>query len=277
MRTTSIEWTEHTWNPIVGCSITSAGCRNCYAMRTAHRLAAMGMAQYAGTTVASKRGPVWTGHLAPAGRSALRFPLTLGKPATIFVNSMSDFFHEDMPDAWREPPYAIMRATPQHRYQILTKRPDVAARWVASLDHPLPANMWLGVSVENADVTDRLRILAEIPCRIRFVSFEPLLGPVPWPPLDGIHWAIIGGESGPHARPCEYAWVRELVDACKAAGVAVFFKQWGTWRNNPLARAMTTWPRLGALQVRMLEKIDPHGKGGALLDGTTYREFPDAA
>jgi protein gp37 len=274
MRDSSIEWTEHTWNPMTGCTVISPGCTNCYAMRMARRLEGMGIAAYQGTTKQTKAGPVWTGKLGRAARRALRFPLTLRTPSLIFVNSMSDFFHEDMPPEWRDEPLEIMRGATQHTFQILTKRPEVAARWVATLSEPLPPNIWLGVSVETRKYAFRIGILADIPCHLRFISFEPLIGEVGRVDLRGISWAIIGGESGPKARHCDETWVRELVAQCRTANVAVFFKQWGTWASNPLSRGSPLWPHLDAKEAARLAAIDPHGKGGALLDGELYREMP---
>jgi protein gp37 len=165
-RSTSIEWTSHTWNPLLGCSIESAGCTNCYAMRLAHRLGAMGQAGYAGLTRRTKGGAVWTGELRLASAAQLDKPRRIARPALIFVNSMSDLFHPDAPDEWREATYRVMLETPRHTYQVLTKRPQVAARYYAARPelHGLP-HIWIGVSVENARVLERIDILRARPRR----------------------------------------------------------------------------------------------------------------
>jgi protein gp37 len=284
MAKTGIEWTEDTWNPIVGCSIVSPGCTNCYAMKMAGRLEAMGsLPHYAGTTKPSKAGPVWTGKLALAPERTLLVPLRRRKPTTYFVNSMGDLFHEDVPDAWIDRVFAVMALTPQHTYQVLTKRPARmraylsrhrwhlwatigrsidARRWENLPDvigrdcTPLP-NVWLGVSAEDqARADQRIPDLLATPAAIRFVSAEPLLGPIdftriPMPQdegracstLDGheiagmvgncigwippIDWIIVGGESGKGARAMHPDWARSIRDQCADAGTAFFFKQWG--------------------------------------------------
>jgi protein gp37 len=270
-RTTGIEWTEHTWNPTVGCSIATAGCTNCYAMRQAHRIESFGTAPaYKGLTKSSKGGPVWTGKVAQASPASVRKPLGILEPAVIFVNSMSDLFHPDMDDKWRDDAFAIMVAAPRHTYQILTKRPEVAARYYAERPHlhQLP-QVWLGVSVERADVLWRIDQLREIPVAIRFLSVEPLIGSVMPLNLDGIHWTITGGESGPGARPCKPQWFREVRDACLAAGVAYFHKQHGTWGNHPAVAELKR-----TVEEAKRDELDHHAKGGATLDGRLWRDFP---
>ncbi|MGD9879012.1 MAG: DUF5131 family protein [Hyphomicrobiaceae bacterium] len=266
-RTTGIEWTEHTWNPILGCSLASAGCTNCYAMRMAHRLAAMGKPSYDGLTKSTRAGAVWTGVLRQAPASQVAKPRALRPPSTIFVNSMSDLFHPDASDDWRDAAYDVMREVERHTYQVLTKRPEVAARYYQARPHihRLP-QVWLGVSVERADARWRIDALRGIPAAIRFLSIEPLIGAVGELNLSGIHWVITGGESGPGARPCDPAWVREIRDQCAAASVPLFHKQWGRYANHPLVRAGRNPHEVAA--------IDPHGKGGALLDGRLYRDAP---
>jgi len=271
-RTTGIEWTEHTWNPLIGCSLASAGCTNCYAMRMAHRIAAFGNPAYQGVTKATKGGPVWTGLLRQASPAQVRKPARIRGGATIFVNSMSDLFHPDAADAWRDDAYAVMRQVSRHRYQVLTKRPQVAAGYYA--ERPEIRNLphvWLGVSVERADVRWRVDVLRNIPAAIRFLSVEPIIGPVGDLDLEGIHWVITGGESGPGARPCHPAWVRQVRDQCAAAGVPLFHKQWGRYANNPLVFEH----QLPIPEARRLDPAgDGGGKGGCILDGRKWRELP---
>jgi protein gp37 len=302
MSTTKIEWATHVWNPIVGCSVVSPGCTNCYAMKMAARLEAMGrrtdvddngyatgwinpLQHYCGTTKSSNAGAVWTGKVAMAPDSILTAPLRWRKPKRIFVNSMSDLFHENVLDEWIDLVFAVMALCPQHTFMVLTKRADrmrgyFAARqdgdpWAEAADEiadligmddhpvvleprdiPIP-NVWLGVSVENQKAADgRIPHLLGTPAAVRFISAEPLLGPVdlrhfdlpggyeevyplgaptgvefgtgegPGPRLD---WVIAGGESGPGARPMHPDWARSLRDQCAEAGTAFFFKQWGGW------------------------------------------------
>lgn len=233
----AIEWTDLTWNPVVGCSIASAGCTNCYAMRMAARLEAMGTPKYKGLTKRTKRGAVWT-DLVRCDEGSLEIPLTWKKPRRVFVNSMSDLFHPDVPADFVARIWDVMRRTPQHHYQILTKRPDRMAELLAEIaPAPLP-NVWLGTSVEGPLVVTRIGQLREVPAAIRFISFEPLLAAVPSLDLSDIHWAIVGGESGPRARPMDEAWVEEILDACLAQGVAFFFKQWGGVNKKKTGRLL---------------------------------------
>jgi protein gp37 len=236
----TIEWTDETWNPVAGCSIISPGCTNCYAMRMAARLEAMGMAKYEGLTRRSGKRSVWTGTLR-LDRSALEVPMRWKRPRKIFVNSMSDLFHEDMPEADIALVWNVMAGTPQHNYQILTKRSDRMAAVVRRF--PLLPNVWLGVSVENSDYLGRIDDLRGAPASVRFVSFEPLLGSVKGANLAGIGWAIIGGESGPRSRPMEPSWVDEIKRACRDYGVAFFFKQWGGFNKKQTGRTFRgrTW------------------------------------
>lgn len=273
-RSTSIEWTEHTWNPFVGCFIASAGCKNCYAMRMAARLEAAGQGPYQGTT----RSGVWTGKLNRATDAAMRKPLGLPGRAVIFVNSMSDFWHDNALDAWRAEALDIIERTPQHQYQILTKRPELIAPTLERMGiAQLPDNVWLGATVEDHRVTWRIDHLRAAPARIRFLSVEPLTAPLGAVDLGGIHWVITGGESGPGARPCKAEWVREARDQCTAADVPFFHKQWGKPAFNPLAAAYPRKARAGESLADYIKRIDPNGKGGALLDGKLWREMPDYA
>ncbi|MBL4768005.1 MAG: phage Gp37/Gp68 family protein [Rhodobacteraceae bacterium] len=296
MAKSKIEWTDDTWNPIVGCSIVSPGCTNCYAMKMANRLSHNpATPQYHGTIQPSRKGPVWTGKVAFAEKAFLE-PLKRRKPTTYFVNSMGDLFHEDVPDAWVDRVFAVMALCPQHTFQVLTKRADRMREYMNSAfdrivmhmirlvneegvptvretckSHGIPwakpksandwwplRNVWLGVSVEDqARADERIPALLNTPAAIRFVSAEPLLGPLDlsdrcngwyfanwlsgtkWHDNPGISkverggpsldWVIVGGESGPNARPMHPKWARDLRDQCEAAGTAFFFKQWGEW------------------------------------------------
>lgn len=231
MAETSIEWTDATWNPVAGCTILTAGCTNCYAMRMAARLEAMGMEKYAGLTRNSGGRAKWTGKLF-LDRKSLSLPATWSKPRRVFVNSMSDLFHADVPADFIADVWKVMEATPQHTYQILTKRPDRMVEIVPLL-RKLP-NVWLGCSVEDGRVLHRLDELRQVPASVRFVSFEPLIGSVAGSDLTGIHWAIVGGESGPKARYMDPSWVGEIERMCRRVGTAFFFKQWGG-RNKKAA------------------------------------------
>lgn len=244
MADTSIEWTDATWNPVAGCTVISPGCANCYAMRMAARLDAMGVAKYRGLTRKSGGRAKWTGvvHLDP---TSLSLPLHWKKPRMIFVNSMSDLFHERVPDAFVFQVWDVMSQASRHTFQILTKRPERMARLTKSL--PLLGNVWLGASVENSEHLSRLDNLRRVRAQVRFVSFEPLLGSVRHADLSEIHWAIVGGESGPNARPVARSWVDEIQSACRLHGTAFFFKQWGG-RNKKAA--------------------------GRMIDGETWDEFP---
>ncbi|WP_447727259.1 DUF5131 family protein [Sphingomonas koreensis] len=320
MTASKIEWTERTWNPIVGCSIHSAGCTNCYAMKMAGRLAAIAIAysennigepgptdHYVGTTVKTKAGFVWSGEVNVAPESILMEPLRRKKATTWFVNSMSDLFHESVPDDVIDRVFAVMALCPQHRFQVLTKRADRMREYYGSVGRlfpsrervwsatatvahvspaikqlvaemrfgdfvwPLP-NVWLGVSVEDQRAVDeRIPHLLATPAAVRFLSCEPLLGPVDlaspytielwnekarerginvdarmdratglWDVagddlLPGLDWVICGGESGPGARPMHPDWARELRDQCGDAGVPFFFKQWGEFAPGEIA------------------------------------------
>jgi protein gp37 len=208
-----IEWTEATWNPVTGCSKISPGCRHCYAERMALRLQAIGHPHY-------RDGFKVTLH-----EDALHLPLCWERPRAIFVNSMSDLYHKDVPLAFIKKVFAVMRRAPWHRFQILTKR----AERLAELSPKLlwDAHIWQGVTVEHPDYAHRIDILRRIGARVKFLSLEPLLAPMPALNLRGIDWAIVGGESGPGARPMHEEWVLDIREQCRKAGVAFYFKQWG--------------------------------------------------
>jgi protein gp37 len=302
----AIEWTEATWNPIVGCSIVSPGCTNCYAMKMAYRLVGMGVETYAGLTKDSNAGPVWTGAVRLV-EDALLKPLRWKRPRQIFVNSMSDLFHESVPDEWIDQIFAVIALAPQHTFQVLTKRADRMRAYVSGMwdrrEHlgelmgkiggeerkgwyapecdsqrgwvgmhlPLP-NVWLGVSTEDqARADERIPDLLATPAAVRWVSAEPLLGAIDFrniaigsktlDALTGAHsatvpmvgfrdaqraistlpslpprtaaldWVVVGGESGPKARPMHPDWARSIRNQCRAASVSFFFKQWGNWET----------------------------------------------
>lgn len=241
-----IEWTDVTWNPVAGCTLASSGCTNCYAMRMAARLQAMGHHKYSGTTRKSGGRYVWTGRV-NVDEASLAAPLEWRKPKRIFVNSMSDLFHPDVPDQFIKRVWEIMIACPQHHFQVLTKRPDRMAKMFDLGELVAQHHIWVGTSVESGEVLDRIPFLASIKGATLFISFEPLIGEIREADLKGIHWAIVGGESGPRSRPMEEAWVERLLDICRRDDVAFFFKQWGG-RNKKLT--------------------------GRELNGKTYDEYP---
>jgi protein gp37 len=218
----SIEWTEATWNPVTGCDRVSAGCEHCYAMTLAKRLKAMGSPKYQIDGDPRTSGPGFGITLHPR---ALDEPRRWRTPRVVFVNSMSDLFHAHVPMEFIRDVFDVCRDTPQHTYQVLTKRSLRLRRVADKLDWP--DNLWMGVSVENALVLNRVDHLRDVPAAVRFLSCEPLLGPLNGINLDGISWVIAGGESGPNYRPMEIGWARGIRDACRDAEVAFFFKQWG--------------------------------------------------
>lgn len=230
----AIEWTESTWNPVTGCTKISAGCKHCYAERMAKRLHAMGQPNY-------RNGFKTTCH-----PDVLGMPLKWKKPQMIFVNSMSDLFHKDVPAAFIDELFFTMNETPWHTYQVLTKRAGRLAQ-LASRFKWSP-NVWMGVTVENAAHVDRIDHLREVPAAVRFLSLEPLLGPLPNLNLDGINWVIVGGESGPGARPMDPEWVTDLRDQCLKADVPFFFKQWGGVQKKKAGRLLEkrTWDEMPA-------------------------------
>lgn len=237
-----IEWTDATWNPISGCKIISPGCTNCYAMRMASRLQAMDHPVYRRVTRKSGGRPKWTGtiHL---NEKALEIPLRWKSPRKVFVNSMSDLFQDGVDPDFIKRVWNVMEKAPQHIFQILTKRPENMLEFIASSVLPTLPNVWLGTSVESSDYRSRISVLRKIPARVRFVSFEPLLGSVGKVNLDGIHWAIVGGESGPRARPMKIEWVDNIESQCREYGTAFFFKQWGGTRKKNSGRVYRdkTW------------------------------------
>ena len=236
----SIEWTEATWNPIAGCTVLSPGCTNCYAMRMAHRLALMGQDKYRATTRVSGGRAKWTGKIVLDERS-VALPRTWAKGRFVFVNSMSDLFHDAVPLDFIQRIFGVMEETPQHTYQILTKRAERLSKLSAKLRWP--RNVWMGVSVESQKYWSRVEHLRQTGAQVRFLSLEPLLGPISTLELDNIQWVIAGGESGPNARPMLPDWVRSIRDACIAQGVAFHFKQWGGVNKKATGRVLDkrTW------------------------------------
>lgn len=323
MATTSIEWTQNadgspgqTWNPLAGCSICSPGCTNCYAMRMAARLEAMGQPKYVGLTVKKNGRAVWTGKIT-TDDDALMIPLKRKKPTIWFVNSMSDLFHEGVPFEFVDKVFAVMALTPQHTYQILTKRPDrmaeytsvgfgrIADRIIAmrreSGDRcvvvPLPnippgrqwwplPNVWLGTSVENQEWADkRIPHLLRCPAAVRFLSAEPLLSEIRlfdhWEDEDfeewvrkGIHWVIVGGESGHGARPMHPDWALSIRDQCQAAGVPFFFKQWGEWAPCHMARIEDNGHYRELDHMTAVHRVGKKA-AGRLLDDREWNEWPE--
>jgi len=218
----AIEWTEATWNPTTGCDRTSPGCDHCYALTLARRLKAMGNPKYQIDGDPATSGP---GFGITVHRDQLELPHKWAAPRTIFVNSMSDLFHPDVPNSFIDEVFAVMRDTPRHTYQVLTKRSKRLASLAEAIEWP--ANVWMGVSVESARYKFRANHLRQTAAKTKFLSIEPLIGPVGELDLEGIHWVIAGGESGHGARPVKYEWVADVRDQCEAAGVLFFFKQWG--------------------------------------------------
>ena len=218
----AIEWTEATWNPVTGCDRVSAGCDHCYAMTLAKRLKAMGSAKYTNDGDPRTSGPGFGVMVHP---QSLDEPYQWRLPRVVFVNSMSDLFHARVPIEFIRDVFDVCRDTPRHTYQVLTKR-SLRLRRVAEMLE-WPPNLWMGVSIENADALFRVDHLREVPAAVRFLSCEPLLGPLNGIDLKGIQWVIAGGESGPNYRPVDVNWVRGIRDACRDADVPFFFKQWG--------------------------------------------------
>ena len=232
----SIEWTEASWNPVTGCTKISAGCQNCYAERLANRLKIIGIPRY-------RNGFKVTVH-----EDVLDYPFKWKKPRMIFVNSMSDLFHEEVPEEFIIRVFNVMNLATHHTFQVLTKRPERALKIADKLKWT--ENIWFGVTVENFQAKDRIKILQEIPAKIRFLSCEPLLEPLYELNLSGINWVIVGGESGPGARPIEANWVRDILKQCQKQNVPFFFKQWGGTRKR---------------------------KNGRLLDGKIWSQYPGFA
>jgi protein gp37 len=239
----AIEWTEATWNPTTGCDQISAGCDNCYALTLAKRLKAMGNSKYQTDGDLRTSGPGFGVAVHPA---ALDVPRRWRQPRLVFVNSMSDLFHARVPTDFIRQVFDVMEATPRHTYQVLTKRPQRLARLASRL--PWPANVWMGVTVEDARSGWRIDELRKVPASVRFISAEPLLAPLSQLDLDGIHWLIAGGESGRGFRPVQETWLTDLRDQCAAAGTAFFFKQWGGVRAKAGGRELAgrTWSEMPA-------------------------------
>ncbi|MDQ3109252.1 MAG: phage Gp37/Gp68 family protein [Bacteroidota bacterium] len=233
MAQSSIEWTEMTWNPTTGCDKISAGCKFCYAEIMSRRLHAMGIDKY-------KNNFKLTVHA-----ESLDIPYTWKKPKIVFVNSMSDLFHKDVPLEYIQRVFKVMNDNPQHTFQVLTKRSDILLKYHTKLTWT--PNIWMGVSVENGKVIKRIDHLRQTNAVIKFLSLEPLIGPLPELNLDRIHWVIVGGESGPGARPMDKEWVVDIKKQCEKDRVAFFFKQWGGKRKK---------------------------KAGRILDGKTYDQMP---
>ena len=228
----SIEWTDSTWNPVTGCTKISPGCKHCYAERMAIRLAGMNQPRYR------------NGFEVTLQPDLVRLPLRWRQPRVIFVNSMSDLFHEDVPESFIAEVFDTMVGGHWHTFQILTKRADRPAEMAARL--PWPINVWMGVSVESPRYVHRIERLRSVPAAVRFLSIEPLLAPIRSLPLADIDWVIVGGESGPGARPMSPDWVREIRDSCVEKGVPFFFKQWGGTRKKRTGRILDgrTWDEM---------------------------------
>ncbi|HJU13635.1 MAG TPA: phage Gp37/Gp68 family protein [Candidatus Nitrosotalea sp.] len=235
----AIEWTEATWNPTTGCTKISPGCKNCYAETLSRRLRAMGQEKY-------KDGFKFTEH-----PDDVNLPLSWKKPKKIFVNSMSDLFHEKSSFEFTLRCFSTMLEADWHTYQVLTKRPRKMAEFSklfkTRLGQIIPSHIWMGTSVENGDYISRIDELRKVDCHVRFISFEPLIGPVGTVDLAGIHWAIIGGESGYNYRPVQKEWITEVIKQCRKQKVSIFFKQWGGIRPK---------------------------SGGREINGRTYDEYP---
>lgn len=239
-----IEWTEATWNPVTGCTKVSPGCTHCYAERMSKRLQAMGVSNYR------------NGFRLKTHEHMLSLPLTWRAPKRIFVNSMSDLFHTGVPESFIQRVFDVMGEASWHEFQLLTKRADRLEDLASRL--PWPRNVWMGVSIETDEYVRRADLLRSTPAAVRFLSLEPLLGPVGRLELDGIDWVIVGGESGPHARPMRVEWVRDVRDRCRSAGVPFFFKQWGGVFKKSAGRRLDgrTWDQLprsvpGEAQLRL--------------------------
>jgi protein gp37 len=233
----AIEWTESTWNPVTGCTKVSAGCANCYAERMAKRLKAMGNPNY-------KNGFKLTMH-----PELLDAPLSWRKPRVVFVNSMSDLFHEDVPAEFIQKVFGVMCRARQHTFQILTKRAERLAEM--SKDLCWPSNVWMGVTVEDQSCIDRIDSLRSTDAKVKFLSLEPLLSSLPGLNLEGIHWVIVGGESGPGARPMKKEWVVDIRERCAKAGVPFFFKQWGGVNKKKAGRELDgrTWDEMPGVEL----------------------------
>ena len=239
MKKSKIEWTETTWNPVTGCTKVSAGCKNCYAEKMAYRLKAMGSPNY-------KNGFEVTCH-----ENQLQAPYKWKKGRIVFVNSMSDLFHEDIPEIFIKKVFGIMMLASQHQYQVLTKRSER----LVELNNILKwkSNIWMGVSVENEDCLQRIDHLRLTDAAVKFLSIEPLLGPLPQLNLNGIDWVIVGGESGPGARPIKEEWIEEIKVQCIENNVPFFFKQWGGVNKKKAGRLLKgkLWDQMPQVSIPM--------------------------
>ena len=249
MAQSNIEWTQMTWNPTTGCDKVSAGCKFCYAEVMSRRLKAMGQEKY-------KNGFKITVH-----PESLLTPYDWKKPKTVFVNSMSDLFHKDIPLSFIKKVFKVMNETPQHTYQVLTKRPELVLKYNHQLNWS--PNIWMGTSLEDERVVNRIDYLRDTEAHVKFLSLEPLIGPLNNLNLENIHWAIVGGESGHGARPMKYEWVWNIKKQCKDADVLFFFKQWG----RPEFNVDPDDPTIDAEHPQ-------HAKGGCQLKGKVYRQMP---
>jgi len=249
MAQSNIEWTELTWNPTTGCDKISAGCKFCYAEVMSRRLKAMGIEKY-------EQGFKLSIH-----EDELNRPYEWKKPSTIFVNSMSDLFHEDIPFSFIKNVFRVMNETPQHTYQVLTKRADILYKYHEKLKWT--NNIWMGVSVENEKVTERIDYLRKTNAKVKFLSLEPLIGALHNLNLKKIDWVIVGGESGHGARPIKYEWVYDIKEQCEKAGTLFFFKQWGKAQNN----IDPNDPTIDA-------EHHQHAKGGCQINGRIFRDMP---
>lgn len=258
--TSHIEWTGATWNPVTGCTRVSAGCDNCYAVRHTHRLEAFGQEKYAGLTVLNNKGQRHFNGRVLCHEAELSRPLSWRRPTLIFVNSMSDLFHREVPEDFIRRVFESMANADWHTFQVLTKRPERAADLSPAL--PWPENVWLGTSIEDQRVVDRVSHLKQTNAAVKFLSCEPLIGPLADLPLSEVDWVIAGGESGPRARSLDPEWLRDLRDRCVDDGVPFFFKQWGKQANNPAPSDPTA------------KKNGGSAKGGRMLDGETWDEMP---
>lgn len=249
MAQSNIEWTELTWNPVTGCNKISPGCKNCYAEVMTRRLKSMGVEKYS------------EGFKIRTHPDTLTTPFTWKKSKVVFVNSMSDLFHPEVPLDYIKAVFAVMNQTPQHIYQVLTKRSERLLEVATELNWT--ENIWMGVSVENEKYSYRIDELARTPAKTKFLSIEPLIGAVKTVNLENINWVIVGGESGHKARPLKKEWVDDIKVKCEASNVPFFFKQWG----KPKFNANPEDPTIDA-------KHPDHAKGGCQLDGKIYRQMP---
>ncbi|WFF71820.1 phage Gp37/Gp68 family protein [Proteiniclasticum sp. QWL-01] len=243
MRTTKIEWTDRTWNPVTGCTKQSTGCAHCYAETMANRLRAMGVAKYA------------NGFTPTMHEASLCEPIKWKKSHTIFVCSMADLFHDEVPFGFIDSVMNTIRQTPQHRYQILTKRAERMAGYFSQTD--IPKNVWLGVTVESPSVKHRIESLRPLQASVRFLSCEPLVEDVGELDLTDIDWVIVGGESGVQARPMKPEWVRSILQQADEQGAAFFFKQWGTWGSDGVKRnKKANGKALDGKIIQMMPQLD---------------------